>query len=186
MVINIGRGKHVVDSRPDRGARFRAVLLCRARRAASRAAAAGKPALAASEGHRDAACRAPADRAPARGRDRGEHQQPRGRRRAVAGDRQDGRGISGSDRRGQQSSLLLQGRNVGHRDIDILHPAVAQNAQPHRVADPDLLQDRGQLGDVVNRRSVRGEDHVPNRASGAGRRDEPGFRRRASRAARGR
>ena len=50
-------------SRSDRGARFRAALLRRARRAETRAAAAGKPAMAASESDRDAACRAPPDRA---------------------------------------------------------------------------------------------------------------------------
>ncbi len=86
-------------SRFDRGARFRAALLRRARRAAPRAAAARQPAMGAPEGDRDAACRAPADRAAARRRDRRQYKQRGGRRRAAAGDRQDDGVLAGGPAR---------------------------------------------------------------------------------------
>ena len=63
----------------DRGARFRAVVLRRTGRAVARAAAAGEPALAASQSDRDAARGAAADRRPARHRNGREHPQHRGR-----------------------------------------------------------------------------------------------------------
>ena len=88
MVINIGRGGHVVEADLIAALDSGTALLRRARRAAARAAAAGKPAMAAPESDRDAACRAPADRAAARHRDRRQYKQRRGRRRALAGNRQ--------------------------------------------------------------------------------------------------
>ena len=63
----------------DRRARFGAVVLRRTGRAVARAAAAGKPALAASQSDRDAARGAAADRRPAGHRNGREHPKSRGR-----------------------------------------------------------------------------------------------------------
>ena len=91
MVMNVGRGRHVVEAdliaALDSGQLSYAAL----RRAVARAAAAGQPALAAPQGYRDAACRAAADRRAARDRDRRQHPQHRSRRRPVAADRYENR-----------------------------------------------------------------------------------------------
>ena len=95
-VCHDAEGRHAGECRarqacggqgPDRRARFGTVVLRRVGRAVARAAAAGKPALAASQGYRDAARGAAADRRATGHRDRREHPQPRGRRAAPAGGR---------------------------------------------------------------------------------------------------
>ena len=89
MLINVGRGKHVVYEDLIRALEFGTIVLRRARCAVARAPATRQPVVAAPQNHRDAACRAPADRRPAGDRDRRQHPQPRNGRPAVAGSRQD-------------------------------------------------------------------------------------------------
>ena len=89
MVINIGRGGHVVDrdliAALDSGQLSYAALDA----LKPEPLPPGKPALDAPEGHGDAARRAPPDRRPAGERARHEHPQHRSRRRPLAGNRQD-------------------------------------------------------------------------------------------------
>ncbi len=87
MLVNVGRGKHVVEADLIRALELGAVVLCRIGRALARAAAAVEPAVAASQGHRDAACGEAADRPSAGDRDCREHPQHRSRRPAVAAGR---------------------------------------------------------------------------------------------------
>ena len=79
MLVNVGRGRHVVDKDLIAALELGAAVLCRPGCAVARAAAAGEPALAASESDRDAACGAAADRRPTRDRNGREHPQHRGR-----------------------------------------------------------------------------------------------------------
>ena len=88
MVVNIGRGKHVVYDDLIKALELGTIVLRRARRAVARAVAAGEPALAAPENHRDAACGAAADGCATGDRNRREHPQRRGWRPAIAGNRQ--------------------------------------------------------------------------------------------------
>ena len=87
MLINVGRGKHVVEA--DLIAALDSGQLSYAALDAlwPEPLAARKPALAAPQGHGDAARRAAPDRRPAGDRDRRQHPQPRSRRRAAAADR---------------------------------------------------------------------------------------------------
>jgi hypothetical protein len=75
--------------RSDPCARFGTIVLCRLGRVASRALAAGKPALAPPQSHRDAPRGAASDGLSTRNRDGRKHPQHRGRRPAVAGNRHD-------------------------------------------------------------------------------------------------
>ena len=88
MLVNVGRGKHVVAEDLIRALEFGTTVLRCIGRAVARAPAAGQPTVAAPQSHGDAARRAPADRRPAGDGDRREHPEPRSRRPAVAGDRQ--------------------------------------------------------------------------------------------------
>ena len=87
MLVNVGRGKHVVAADLIAALDFGTVVLRRAGRTVAGTAAAGEPALAAPQGHRDAACGASADRGAIGDRDRRQHPQHRGRRPAFTGSR---------------------------------------------------------------------------------------------------
>ena len=79
MLVNVGRGRHVVDKDLIAALDSGTVVLRRIGRAVARAAAAGESALAASQSDRDAARGAAADRRPAGHRNGREHQKSRGR-----------------------------------------------------------------------------------------------------------
>ena len=87
MLINVGRGKHVVYDDLIRALDFGTIVLRGAGRAVARAPATGQPAVAASQNHGDAARRPSADRRPAGDRDCRQHPQPRNGRPAVATNR---------------------------------------------------------------------------------------------------
>ncbi len=84
MVINVGRGKHVVFEDLINALEFGPVVLRRARRAVAGTLASGKPLMAASQNHGDAACGAAADRRAIGDRDRRQYPQRRSRRPAAA------------------------------------------------------------------------------------------------------
>ena len=88
MVVNVGRGKHVVEADLIKALETGTIVLRRIGCAVAGASAARKPALAAPESHRDAARGAAADRSSASDRDCRQYPKSQSRRPAAAGDRQ--------------------------------------------------------------------------------------------------
>ena len=87
MVINVGRGKHVVEADLIKALDSGNCPMPRSTRCGP--SRCRRTLMAAPEGHRDAACRAATDRGAAGDRDRRQHPQYREGRRAAAGNRQE-------------------------------------------------------------------------------------------------